>query len=132
MILKLFLALNFLTAFQPNISQDNPSRSPNPRILNISTDYHNDGNWIQIPKGTKEITFEVKAVNTETVLYWLIPTGTQTWTERKLIGYDIKENQNDNDFSLTWRIDKPYLHDILHIQALGEGVSNGIINLSMN
>lgn len=132
MILKLFLALNILTAGQPNISQDNPSQPPNPKILSISTDYPNDGNWIQIPKGTKEITFGVKAANTETVLYWLIPTGTQTWKERKLIGYDIKENQNDNDFSLTWKIDTPYLHDHLHIQAIGEGVSNGTINLSMN
>ncbi|MFC0414065.1 hypothetical protein ACFFHH_01070 [Cytobacillus solani] len=84
-------------------------------------------------KGTKEITFKVKAANTETVLFWLIPTGTQTWTERRLIGYDIKENENDNNFSLTWNIDKPYLHDHLHIQAIGEGiVTNDIINLSMN
>jgi hypothetical protein len=132
MILKLLFALNILTAVQPNISIDTPSQPLNPNILSISTDYPNDGNWIRIPKGTKEITFEVKAENTETVLYWLIPTGTQTWTERKLIGYDIKENQNDNSFSLTWKIDKPYLHDHLHIQAIGEGVSNGIMNLSMN
>ncbi|MED3554108.1 hypothetical protein [Cytobacillus praedii] len=104
MILKLFLALNILTAFQPNISQDTPSQPSNPKL----------------------------AINTETVLYWLIPTGTQTWTERKLIGYDIKENPNDNNFSLTWKIDKPYLHDHLHIQAIGEGVLIGIINLSMN
>jgi hypothetical protein len=131
MILKIFFAINILTSFQPNMSQDTPSQPPNPEILSISTDYPKDGNWIQIPKGTKEITFEVKATNTETVLYWLIPTGTQTWTERKLIGYDIKD-QIDNDFSLTWKIDKPYLHDHLHIQAIGEGVSNDIINLSMN
>lgn len=84
-------------------------------------------------KGTKEITFKVKAANTETVLFWLIPTGAQTWTERRLIGYDIKENEKDNNFSLTWNIDKPYLHDHLHIQAIGEGiVTNDIINLSMN
>ena len=132
MILKLFFALNIFTAFQLNISQETPSQPPIPKILSISTDYHSDGNWIQIPKGTREITFDIKAKNTETVLYWLIPTGTQTWTERKLIGYDIKDNENDNDFSLTWEIDKPYLHDSLHIQAIGEGISNGIINLSMN
>jgi hypothetical protein len=133
MILKLLFALNILTAFQPSISQDISSQPPNPRILSINTDYPNDGNWIQIPKGTKEITFKVKAANTETVLFWLIPTGAQTWTERRLIGYDIKENEKDNNFSLTWNIDKPYLHDHLHIQAIGEGiVTNDIINLSMN
>ncbi|WP_456279121.1 hypothetical protein [Bacillus sp. AK128] len=132
MILKLLLALNILTAVQLNISQESPSQPPNPKVLSISTDYPNDGNWIQIPKGTKEITFEVKAANTETVLFWLIPTGTQTWAERKLIGYDIKENEYDHDFSLTWKIDIPDLHDHLHIQAIGDGVSNHIINLSMN
>lgn len=132
MILKLFFALNIFTAFQLNINQDTPSQPPIPKILSISTNYPSYGNWIQIPKGTREITFDVKAKNTETVLYWLIPTGTQTWTERKLIGYDIMENENDNVFSLTWKIDKSYLHDSLHIQAIGEGVSNSIINLSMN
>ncbi|WP_246945199.1 hypothetical protein [Bacillus pinisoli] len=133
MILKLFFALNILTAFQSNFSQDIPSQTPNPRILSISTDYSSNGNWIQIPKATKEITFKIKAEHTETVLFWLIPTGTQKWTERKLIGYDIKENERDDNFSFTWNIDKPYLQDHIHIQAIGEGnVTNDIINLSMN
>lgn len=78
MILKLFFALNIFTAFQLNISQDTPSQPPIPKILSISTDYPSEGNWIQIPKGKREITFDVKAKNTETVLYWLIPTGTKT------------------------------------------------------
>ncbi|MEO4052617.1 hypothetical protein [Solibacillus sp. CAU 1738] len=75
----------------------------------------------------------MEAENTDTVLFWLIPTGTQTWTERKLIGYDIQENQNDHHFSLTWHINMPYLHDHLHIQAIGDGiVANDTINLSMD
>ena len=80
----------------------------------------------------KLLTFHVEAENTETILFWLIPTGTQTWTERKLIGYDIRENQTDNNFTLTWNIDKPYLNDHLHVQAIGEEiVEQDIINLYM-
>ncbi|MCM3743777.1 hypothetical protein M3193_06445 [Sporosarcina luteola] len=132
MILKLFLAINILTAIQPFINQHSPITSSNPDLKRIYTDYPKDGNWVQIPKGTKNITFYVEAENTETVLFWLIPTGTQTWTERKLIGYDIRENPTDNIFSLTWTIDKSYLHDHLHVQALGDEIlEQDTINLSM-
>lgn len=132
MILKLLLAVNILTAHQPFINQESPIASPKPSIKRIYTDYPNDGNWVQIPKGTMNITFYVEAENTETVLFWLIPTGTQTWTERKLIGYDIRDNPTDHNFSITWTIDKPYLHDHLHIQALGEEIlEQDSINLSM-
>jgi hypothetical protein len=58
-----------------------------------------------------------------------MPTGTQTWNQRKLIGYDIKEGEKDNQFSLTWTIDRTSLLDHLHIQALGEGIANDTINL---
>lgn len=129
LLLKIFLALNILTALQV---QDNTYQPSSPVIKSINTNYTKDGIWVSIPKGTKKITFHVEAENTETVLFWLIPTGTQTWVERKLIGYDIQENQTDHNFYLTWNIEKPYLHDHLHIQAIGEGmVTNEIINLSM-
>ncbi|WP_262173663.1 hypothetical protein [Saccharococcus sp. Marseille-Q5394] len=132
MILKLFLAVNILTAHLPFINQESPITTPTPSIKRIYTDYPKDGIWVLIPKGTKQITFYVEAENTETVLFWLIPTGTQTWTERKLIGYDIRENPTDSNFSLTWAIDKPYLHDHLHVQALGDEIlEQDIINLSM-
>ena len=132
MILKSFLALTILTAFQPFISQESSITSSKPDIKSIYTDYPKDGAWVQIPRGTKKITFHVEAENTETILFWLIPTGTQTWTERKLIGYDIRENQTDNNLTLTWNIDKPYLNDHLHVQAIGEEiVEQDIINLYM-
>jgi hypothetical protein len=129
LILKLFLALNLLTAFQLAENQKVISQSPN--IISFHTDYPKDGIWVQIPKGTKKITFNVKADNTETVLFWLIPTGTQTWNQRRLIGYDIKEDEGDIVFSLTWIIDRPFLLDHLHIQALGEGIANDTLNLLM-
>jgi len=96
----------------------------NPQIISINTDFPKIGTWIQIPKGTRTITFNVIAENTETILFWLIPTGTQTWNQRELIGYDIKESEDDHNFSLTWIINLPSLHDHLQIQALGDGISN--------
>jgi hypothetical protein len=129
MILKTYLALSLVSFLHPTEYQN--VNSHNPKIISFETNFPKDGGWVRLPKGTKEITFNVKAENTETVLFWLIPTGTQTWNQRKLIGYDIKENDNENKFSLTWIIDRPFLHDHLHIQALGEGVENGILNLHM-
>ncbi|QHE52417.1 hypothetical protein [Pontibacillus sp. HMF3514] len=107
---------------------------PNPDIKSIETNYPKNGIWVQIPKGTDEITFNVKAENTQTVLFWLISTGTQTWTERILIGYDIKENDTDNIFTLNWKINKDSLHDHLHVQGLGENPLNfnKIIHLYKN
>ena len=132
MKLKLFIALISLMVFQPFIKQENPITSSRPEIKSINTDYPKEGVWVQIPKGTKKITIYVEAKNTETILFWLIPTGTQTWTERTLIGYDTRNNQTDNKFSLTWNINKPSLYDHLVVQAIGdELVEQDLINLYM-
>jgi hypothetical protein len=101
---------------------------PLPKIEKIYTNIPEKDNWVMVPKGTKEITFYVEAQNTETVLFWLIPTGTQQWNERELIGYDINDD-GDGKFSLTWKIDK-HLQDHLDIQAIGENsIEKGIINV---
>lgn len=134
MLLNLILSVYILSTFQPwlsHISQES-SLTSKPVIISINTDYPKEGGWVRIPKGTEKITFHVIAENTETILFWLIPTGTQTWTKRELIGYDILESKTDKNFSLTWNINKPYLHDHLYIQAIGdETVTNELINLSM-
>lgn len=79
--------------------------------------------------GTEHITIYVKAKNAETVLFWLIPTGTQTWEERVLIGYDIKDNKSIH-FSFNWKIDRP-LHNHLHVQVLGgTGIAADNINIT--
>ncbi|MCM3667341.1 hypothetical protein M3204_23485 [Mesobacillus subterraneus] len=127
MILKSFLVLSLLSALQPVENQNVTSAQPN--IISLNTEYPQKGNWVLIPKGMKKITFNVKAENTETVLFWLMPTGTETWNQRKLIGYDIKEDDKDEQFTLTWNFDQPSLLDHLHIQALGEGIANDTINL---
>jgi len=130
MIPKLFLII--LTLSFPLLIQQTSIHSPMPQIISINTDFPEVGGWVQIPKGTERITFSIEAEHAETILFWLIPTGTQTWSERKLIGYDIRENESDKSFSLTWNIDKPYLHDHIYIQAIGDDkVSNEIINVAM-
>lgn len=47
------------------------------------------------------MTIHAEAQNTETVLFWLVPTGTATWSERELIGYD--KDGNDG-WSVTWAL----------------------------
>ncbi|PGT88260.1 hypothetical protein COD11_05955 [Bacillus sp. AFS040349] len=102
---------------------------PSPKIVKFYTGIPEKDNWVTVPEGTKEITINVEALNTETVVFWLIPTGTETWYERKLIGYDIKDDK-DNNFSLTWNIPQ-HLHDHLEVQALGENeIARSSINIT--
>jgi hypothetical protein len=122
--MKIYLSLALLAYFQP-------IKQTAPEIISISSNFPVKESWVEIPKGTKNITFDVQANNTETVLFWLIPTGTGTWNQRKLIGYDLKSNKQDNSFTLTWSIDRPFLHDHLYVQALGEGIENETLNLQM-
>ena len=128
-IAKSYLILSLLTSFHSVVNHQVAPQPP--KIISIDSDYPRDGIWVRIPKGTKKITFYVKAEHTETVLFWLMPTGTQTWNLRELIGYDIKKGEKDNEFSLTWNVDQPSLLNHLHIQALGDGIANETINLIM-
>jgi hypothetical protein len=92
---------------------------PPPKIEKFYTSIPEENGWVNVPNDTKEITFYVEAQNTDTVLFWLMPTGTgpEAYNERKLIGYDIN-NDGDNKFSLTWKIPEPLLVH-LEVQALG-------------
>ncbi|GED55620.1 hypothetical protein EDM54_25320 [Brevibacillus borstelensis] len=97
-------------------------------ILHVSTDLPKIGNWWRVPKGVDEMTIFVKANNTETVLFWLIPTGTQTWGQRELIGYD---KDGSDGWTLTWKFGNRVLHDHIHVQALGDQtLSNSSINIT--
>ncbi|CAM4035729.1 hypothetical protein [Mesobacillus thioparans] len=129
MMLKLFLGMGLIASapFQ-SASEYVP---PSPEIVNFFTNFPEKDNWVTVPEGTKEITITVEALNTETVLFWLIPTGTETWNERKLIGYDIKDD-GDNFFSLTWKVPGPLLNH-LEVQAIGEtGMTGASLNITSN
>jgi hypothetical protein len=113
---------------------------PPPKVIKSAyTNIPETNNWVTVPKGTEKITIYVEAENTETVLFWLIPTGTQTWWERRLIGYAINTEKertfnSPQSFSLTWKIDKPFLHNHLEVQLIGthEITDGGSINISMD
>lgn len=74
------------------------------------------------------MTIYVEAKNTETVLFWLISTGTQTWKARGLIGYD---KDGRDGWSFTWNFGDRMFHDHIHVQAIGEdSVSSDTFNVS--
>jgi hypothetical protein len=134
LMISLCLIFNFV-----NLPVNNTVTIPPPKVIrSVYTDIPKKDNWVTIPKGTNEITIYVEAQNTETVLFWLIPAGTQTWWERRLIGYDINEDKKNKfnetqKYSFTWKIDKPFLHDHLVVELVGmsEIRSGGSINISM-
>lgn len=120
MLLQTILLMGLI--FNMPVGADSKYVPPSPKIERFYTSIPIAENWVKVPKETKEITIYVEAENTETVLFWLIPTGTAQWNERKLIGYDIK-NDGDNKFSYTWQIERTLL-DHLVVQAVGENEIN--------
>ncbi|UOY92407.1 hypothetical protein MUG87_18610 [Ectobacillus sp. JY-23] len=105
----------------------NIPQEPLPLIKKTYTNLPEKENWVVVPKGTKTITIHVEADHTETVLFWLIPTGTATWQERKLIGYDTDPTDG---WSLKWSIDGLDLHNHIQVQALSHtNVSNDLFNI---
>ncbi|NEU31446.1 hypothetical protein GN156_11790 [bacterium LRH843] len=102
--------------------------SPSPKIEKFYTSIPEKDNWVTVPKDTKELTIYVEPTYTETVLFWLIPTGTTTWNERKLIGYDTNHD-GDNKFTLSRKVPKHLLNH-LEIQALGENeIADSLLNI---
>jgi hypothetical protein len=117
MILNVLLTISLL--LNVPIKPDTEHILPPPKIEKFYTSIPEENFWVNVPKGTKEITLYVEAQNTDTVLFWLIPTGSApaAYNERKLIGYVINDD-GDNKFSLKWKLPE-YLHDNLEVQALG-------------
>ncbi|OAB38367.1 hypothetical protein [Paenibacillus glacialis] len=52
--------------------------------------------------------------------YRLIPTGTETWNERILIGHDA---DGSDGWSYRWEFGNQTLHDHISVQALGSDSS---------
>ena len=131
--LSLFCNLGIVTTNSENTE-------PPPKVIKGTyTNIPETNNWVTVPKGTKEITIYVEAENTETVLFWLIPTGSEVWWERRLIGYAINTEKegtfnSPQTFSLTWKIDESFLHNHLDVQLIGthEITSGGSINIHMD
>ena len=138
LLLKMLITLSLFSNLNlSHIPYNNQDTIPPPKVIKEPhTNFPKKENWVTIPKGKNEIIISLEAQNTETVLFWLIPTGTQTWWERRLIGYDInkdKENKfnKTQKYSLIWKIDEPFLHHHLEVELIGmnEVIDGGIINI---
>ncbi|WP_419877528.1 hypothetical protein [Brevibacillus centrosporus] len=124
--LKAFFSLLVLSSL---FGQTSEGISRKAQVIRAHPDLvHESGIWWKVPKGRKMMTIYVEAKNTETVLFWLIPTGTQTWKDRELIGYD---KDGSDGWSLTWYFGDRTFHDHIHVQAIGEdSVSSDMFNVS--
>ncbi|OMD88067.1 hypothetical protein BSK53_00525 [Paenibacillus odorifer] len=85
-------------------------------MSNVKTNFPKKDGWYVVPKNSTELDVSLEATNVETVLFWVVPTGTDAWGERELIGYDIN---GENGWNLTWNISGISLHHRIAIQALG-------------
>ncbi|MGG0887943.1 hypothetical protein [Brevibacillus parabrevis] len=98
------------------------------QVIRAYPDLKHESGWWKVPKGKKTMTIYVAVKNTETVLFWLIPTGTQTWKERELIGFD---KDGKDGWSFTWNFGDRTFHDHITVQAIGEdSVSSDTFNVS--
>ncbi|WP_240472933.1 hypothetical protein [Paenibacillus sanguinis] len=86
------------------------------KILEVSTDLQKKADWWIVSEDVNTLTIDVKAQNIDTVLFWITPTGTETWGERELIGYD---KDGSDGWSLIWSFGNRTFHDRINIQALG-------------
>lgn len=100
----------------PEDQEAQPRQLPQAKITNVSTTLEEQDNWFIVPENTKTVTFKVEAEHTNTVLFWIAPTGTETGKERKIIGYDA---DGSDGWSLEWKVGNQALHDHISIEALG-------------
>ncbi|WZL79113.1 hypothetical protein QBE55_02790 [Eubacteriales bacterium mix99] len=96
------------------------------QIFKVYTDLSEKDGWWVVPRERKEVTFFTEVKNTDTVLFWATPTGTETWTERELIGYDI---DGSDGWSFTWEFGDRSFHDRIYIQALGNDNSTQAVEI---
>lgn len=113
-ILSVTLFLSACSNFE-DTHMDTPAQ-----ILKVYTDLAEESGWWVVPRDVSTMTVFVEAENIETVLFWQAPTGTETWSERTLIGYD---KDGSDGWSLTWEFGNRILHDHIYIQVLGSDSS---------
>lgn len=90
------------------------------QILKVDTDLEFEHSSHYVPDGVHTMTISVEAENVDTVLFWITPNGTETWSERTLIGYDI---DGSDGWSTTWDFGDRIFLDHITVQALGSDSS---------
>ncbi|UPK45502.1 MULTISPECIES: hypothetical protein [Paenibacillus] len=132
-ILMLLLLLTACASEVPAENHDTEVIQRNetrPIITTVQTNYPEKEGWIVIPTDRTQLDVTVEATNAETLLFWAVPTGTETWGERELIGYDTNE---DDGWKITWDIKGKSLHHHVIVQALGSDgktVTDETINIT--
>lgn len=126
LVILILSSCNDLDEVQPVESVDasiNQSEESNEKaqILKVSTDLEEENGWFIVPESVSTMTISAEVENVETILFWITPTGTGTWGERQLIGYDI---DGSDGWSLQWEFGEKKFHDHITVQALGsDGVT---------
>lgn len=123
LVILILSACNNLDENQPGESVDastneTENRDYKAQILKVTTDLEEEHGWYIVPKGVvNTMTISVEVENVDTILFWIAETGTGTWGERQLIGYDI---DGSDGWSITWEFDDRIFHDHIAIQAFGK------------
>lgn len=80
------------------------------KIEKVTTSPYNIKNgWISLPKTDGTLTVNITAKNAKMIKFYLIPTGTATYNQRKLIGIS-RESNGDFIFKWHFRRDKFIFH----------------------
>lgn len=121
LIILILSACNNVNENQPveslGVSTDqSDGREDQAQILKVDTDLEVKDGWHIVPEGVNTMTISMEVENVETILLWITPTGTGTWGERTLIGYDIDGNDG---WSIEWEFGDRIFHDHITVQALG-------------
>lgn len=116
--LTLMLILSSCSNNEISLSEETAEYQTNrsAKILNVRTNLAKEDNWWIVSENMTDMTITVDAENTDTVLFWIAPTGTETGKERTLIGYDV---DGSDGWSYTWEFGERIFHDHIQVQALG-------------
>jgi hypothetical protein len=100
-----------------------------PPFLSIETIPKPEGNWVYIQKGSGEMVIKAITRNVQRIKVWIVPTGTQTWAERKLL---CDQSGNKDIWKCIWRYtaeETIHYHVVIRVEGKS-GVSEEIINVT--
>lgn len=103
---------------QPEESIDNATilSENKAKVLKVNTNLEVKHGWHIVPDTDSTLILSAEVENVDTVLFWIAETGTGTWGERTLIGYDI---DGRDGWSIEWDFGDRIFHDHIVFQALG-------------
>lgn len=88
-----------------------------PQIIKVKTIPSARGGWVVLPNKPGQLIIKVKTINAKRLKFWIVPTGSETWKYRKLLG---ELSNGKNVWSFTWNYGNELIHDHIVIQAIGD------------